>query len=76
MTTTIERSESKQTVAVEHPVALLNLIFRETPPASIDVRFWDGTTWPDEDPRPATLVLDSPCALRRMFESGTEKGIS
>ncbi|MBC7238955.1 MAG: class I SAM-dependent methyltransferase, partial [Chloroflexi bacterium] len=33
----------------------------------VSVRLWDGTFWPDETPRPATLVLKHPGALRAMF---------
>lgn len=38
----------------------------------VSVRLWDGTPWPDEAPRPATLVLKHPGALRAMFLKGTE----
>jgi len=38
----------------------------------VSVRLWDGTLWPDETPRPATLVLKHPGALRAMFLRGTE----
>lgn len=30
-------------------------------------RLWDGTHWPDNRPRPATMVLNHPGALRAMF---------
>ena len=55
MTTAIEWSDSKQTDAPEYPEKPLNLIFVETPPASVGFRFWDGTFWPDKDQRPTTL---------------------
>ncbi len=41
----------------------------------VRVRLWDGTYWPDEAPRPATLVLKHPGALRAMFLPGTEVGL-
>jgi len=41
----------------------------------VGVRMWDGTYWPDETPRPATLVLKHPGALRAMFMPGTEVGL-
>jgi cyclopropane-fatty-acyl-phospholipid synthase len=41
----------------------------------VGVRLWDGTCWPDEAPRPATLVLKHPGALRAMFLPGTEVGL-
>lgn len=36
------------------------------------VRLWDGTYWPDERPKRATLALNHPGALRAMLLSGTE----
>jgi cyclopropane-fatty-acyl-phospholipid synthase len=36
------------------------------------VRLWNGTTWPDDRPRQATLVLNHPGALRAMLLPGTE----
>ena len=36
------------------------------------VRLWDGSTWPDERPRQATLVLNHPGALRAMLLPGNE----
>ncbi len=41
----------------------------------VGVKLWDGTSWPDETPRPATLVLKHPGALRAMFIPGTEVGL-
>jgi cyclopropane-fatty-acyl-phospholipid synthase len=40
--------------------------------ASFHVRLWDGTYWPDDTPRQATLVLNHPGALRAMFAPGNE----
>ena len=28
----------------------------------VGVRLWDGTLWPDDQPRPATIVLNHPGA--------------
>jgi cyclopropane-fatty-acyl-phospholipid synthase len=33
---------------------------------------WDGSRWPDDEPRAATLVLPHPWSLRAMFLPGTE----
>ncbi len=41
----------------------------------VGVRLWDGTSWPDDTPRPATLILKHPGALRAMFIPGTEVGL-
>jgi cyclopropane-fatty-acyl-phospholipid synthase len=42
----------------------------------VGVRLWDGTRWPDERPRDATLVLRHPGALRAMFRAGSELALS
>ncbi|HEX9115576.1 MAG TPA: cyclopropane-fatty-acyl-phospholipid synthase family protein [Anaerolineae bacterium] len=42
----------------------------------VGVRLWDGTPWPDARPRPATLVLHGPAALRSMFLPGTELALA
>ncbi len=41
----------------------------------VSIRLWDGTCWPDDSPRQATLVLKHPGALRAMFLPGTEVGL-
>jgi len=40
--------------------------------AQVGVRLWDGTPWPDDTPRPATVVLRHPGSLRDMFLPGDE----
>ncbi len=42
----------------------------------IGVRLWDQSCWPDNDPRPVTLVLNHASSLRRMFMPGTELGLA
>jgi cyclopropane-fatty-acyl-phospholipid synthase len=42
----------------------------------VGVRLWDGTRWPDDRPREATLVLRHPGALRAMFAGGSELALS
>jgi cyclopropane-fatty-acyl-phospholipid synthase len=42
----------------------------------VGVRLWDGTCWPDEAPRPVTLVLKHPGALRTAFLPGTELALA
>jgi len=39
---------------------------------SLNIRLWDGTYWPSRAPRPATLVLNRPSALREMLEHGSQ----
>jgi len=43
---------------------------------TVGVRLWDGTRWPDDLPRPATLVLKHPGALRAMVLPGTELALA
>lgn len=42
----------------------------------MNVRLWNGALWPDDRPRPATLALQHPGALARMFSAGTEAGLA
>lgn len=42
----------------------------------LGVRLWTGRLWPDEFPRPATLVLQHRDALTRMFSAGTELALA
>ena len=67
------------TVAVDQATRLtLDLLDRLFPPDSrqqVGVRLWDGTPWPDDGPRPATVVLRHPGALRAMLLPGTEVGL-
>ncbi len=43
---------------------------------SVGVRLWDGTPWPDDSPRRATIVLKHPGALRAMFLPATELNLA
>jgi len=54
----------------------LDQVFRPTGVESVGVRLWDGTLWPDSNPRPATLVLHHRGALRSMFFAGTELALA
>jgi len=42
----------------------------------VGVRLWDGTRWPDDSHRVATLVLKHPGALRAMLLPGSELGLA
>ena len=53
----------------------LELLFKGDAARKVGVRLWDGTHWPDDEPRPATLVLKHPGALRAMLLPGTEVGL-
>jgi cyclopropane-fatty-acyl-phospholipid synthase len=49
---------------------------RSTAGSTVAVRLWDGTRWPDDAPRPVTLALNHPGALRAMFLPGSELGLA
>ncbi len=55
---------------------LLSKLFDSQATQKVSVRLWDGTSWPDDAPRPATIVLNHPGALREMFLSRTEVGLA
>jgi cyclopropane-fatty-acyl-phospholipid synthase len=61
--------------AAELTLHLLHELFSGKSSLNVGVRLWDGTCWPDDQPRPATLVLNHPGALRSMFLPGTEVGL-
>ena len=67
------------TVAADQATRLtldvLQSLFTGDTAKQVGVRLWDGTCWPDDMPRPATLVLKHPGALRAMFLPGTELGL-
>lgn len=62
--------------AVRASIEFLDAILDEAVTRDVNVRFWEGTVWPDENPRPATIVLNHPGAIRRMFLPGTEVGMA
>lgn len=66
------------TIASKHEasIEILDELFGNAPLQRVGFQFWDGTRWPDEQPREATLVLRHPGALRQMFASGTEKALA
>ena len=64
-----------QDQAAELTRRLLHGLFREDVLQNLGVRLWDGTRWPDDNPRPTTLLLNHPGALRSMFLPGSEVGL-
>jgi cyclopropane-fatty-acyl-phospholipid synthase len=66
-------------VSIEHvrtTLQLLESLFGTDAPDSLGVRLWEGSTWPDPRPRPVTLLLKHPGALRAMFAGGGELALS
>jgi cyclopropane-fatty-acyl-phospholipid synthase len=55
---------------------ILREIFAGCSLNKVGVRLWDGTMWPDDRARDATLVLKHPGALGRMLLPGTEVGLA
>ena len=55
---------------------LLDDLFGGQGGAAVGARLWDGTLWPDERARRATLVFKHPGALRAMLLPGTELGLA
>jgi len=62
--------------AVEVSLEILEKITAGVPVKSINVRLWNGVYWPDQTPKPATLALNRPSALREMFEDGSEIAVA
>ncbi len=54
---------------------LLETLFTGGATEGVGVKLWDGTCWPDDTPRPVTLVLKHPGALRARLMPGTEVGL-
>jgi cyclopropane-fatty-acyl-phospholipid synthase len=61
---------------VESSVRFLGELFATAALENVSFRLWDGTMWPDERPRAATVVLQHSGSLRAMFSAGTEKGLA
>ena len=63
---------TKQEETRELSTRILSQLFDTRATQRVNVRLWDGTWWPDDAPRPATIVLRHPGALRAMFLPATE----
>jgi cyclopropane-fatty-acyl-phospholipid synthase len=57
-------------------VALLESLFDKSSTRRVGFRLWDGSRWPDDRPRDATMVLQHPDALEHMLLPGTEAGLA
>ncbi|MES2310163.1 MAG: cyclopropane-fatty-acyl-phospholipid synthase family protein [Verrucomicrobiota bacterium] len=55
---------------------ILNELFGNQPFKNLSIRLWNDSYWPDEEERPATLVLQHPAALRNMLSPESEKGLA
>ncbi len=64
------------TPEIDETLRLLADFFARAAAGNVSFKLWDGTMWPDEAPRAATIVLKHPGAVREMFAAGTEKGLA
>lgn len=60
----------------ELELRILDRLFGEAGDTDVGVQLWDGTCWPDDKPRKATLVLHHPGSLRAMFIGGDELSLA
>ena len=62
---------------VRSPSTSSNRLLGAAPPRTVACRLWDGTRWPENAPDDvaATVVLNHPGALRRMFLPPTERAV-
>ena len=63
-------------VEVESTLKILGDLFAHSTLEKVSFRLWEGTLWPDAEPRQATIVLKHARALHSMFAAGTEKGLA
>jgi cyclopropane-fatty-acyl-phospholipid synthase len=62
--------------AVQRGIEFLEALCGDPPLEHVGFEFWDGTLWPDDRPRAATIVLKHPDALPLMFSSGEERALA
>ena len=70
-----DRTKSEQR-AKSITLKILEDLLPKNPESKVGVRLWDGSLWPDEQPRAATIVLNHPGALKAMFHSMNEVGLA
>jgi cyclopropane-fatty-acyl-phospholipid synthase len=61
---------------VRWTLEILKSLLGPTGLPSVGVRLWEGTTWPDDEPRPAKLILNRPSALKEMLAGGSEVAVA
>ncbi|HEY61659.1 MAG TPA: class I SAM-dependent methyltransferase [Anaerolineae bacterium] len=66
----------KTNKAEEWTLRLLDDLFGKEGGEKVRVRLWNNEYWLDDSPKPATIVLNHPGALRSMFLPGTEVGLA
>ena len=69
-------SEVSKAGATARSMALLGELFDRSITDRVGFKLWEGTPWPDDRARPATLVLRHPKSLENMLLPGTEAGLA
>jgi len=65
-----------ETGAVRLTIEILERLLGPDGLPGLTVRLWEGTLWPDEKARAATLVLNRPSALKEMLAGGSEVAVA
>lgn len=71
MSTRIDKNENAAHLTID----LLEKLVNRDATGKVNFRLWDGICWPDDNPRPATVVLNHPGALRAMLIPPTDVGL-
>jgi cyclopropane-fatty-acyl-phospholipid synthase len=61
---------------IKGTLGVLGRLFPHAPLGNVSFALWEGTLWPDDKGRAATIILRHPGALRAMFSAGTEKELA
>ncbi len=62
--------------AIRGALAFLEALLGQADCSDVGVRLWDGTMWPDHNPRQVVLELKHPYSLNAMFREGTELALA
>jgi len=65
-----------ETDAVRWTLEILESLLGPTGLPGVSVRLWEGTVWPNNEPRLATLILNRPSALKEMLGGGSEVAVA
>jgi cyclopropane-fatty-acyl-phospholipid synthase len=68
--------EQRSDPARQLTLRILAELVGSQPLRQLRIRLWDGSFWPDDGTRPATLVLKHPGSLREMLLPGSELALA
>lgn len=57
-------------------LTILGELLPQDAETGVGVRLWDGSLWPDDEPRATTIVLNHPASLKSMLASMSEVGLA